>query len=114
MGGGIPATYEDVDMSECADLLTTEDKTLAFTAANSMGFITSCTAKNTWVGQHYSLWNIANMACTLGLDERCKLDMAVSNQPSCPHQLGLQTPLTLANPVDDIAYGTGAFVKAVQ
>ena len=32
-GGGVPATYEDVDMSECEDLLKTDDKSLAFTAA---------------------------------------------------------------------------------
>lgn len=114
MGGGIPATYEDVDMSECSDLLTTDDKTLGFTAANSMGFIGACTATDTWVGNHYSLWNIANMACTLGENERCKLDLAVSNQPSCPHQLGVQYPLALAHPVENIQYGTGAVIKAVQ
>lgn len=114
MGGGIDATYEDVDMSECADLLTTEDKSLGFTAANSMGFISSCMATDSWVSKNYSLWNIANMVCTLGEDERCNLDLSVSNQPSCPHQLGVQTPLTVSPPVENIAYGTGALVKAVQ
>jgi hypothetical protein len=114
MGGGISATYEDVDMGECQDLLLTEDETLAFTAANSMNFVTSCKLTDSWVGDNFSLFNIANSACTLGVDERCEYpDLNLSNQPVCPHRLGLQTVMVgLAS--ENIAYGTGVITKALQ
>jgi hypothetical protein len=114
MGGGISATYEDVDMKECRDLLLTKDKTLAFTAANSMNFITSCKQIDSWVAENFSLFNIANPACTLGVDERCEYpNLELSNQPFCPHQLGLQKDMMgLAN--NNIAYGTGVVTKAQQ
>ncbi|KAL1589807.1 hypothetical protein WHR41_01796 [Cladosporium halotolerans] len=114
MGGGIPATYEDVDMSECEDLLKTDDKSLAFTAANAMNFVSSCKASDSWVGNNFSLFNIANSACTLGEDERCEYpDLSKGNQPTCPHQLGIQTPME-GEAVQDISYGTGKTVKALQ
>jgi len=109
MGGPIEATYEDVDMSECAGLLSNANGKLGFAAANSMNFISSCPA-GTWVGDNYSLFNIANSACTLGHDEECHLDLAVSNQPACPHMLGEQSELTTA-PVWNKVYGTGVSVK---
>lgn len=114
MGGGISATYEDVGMGECNDLLSTEDKTLAFTAANSMSFVTSCKKTGSWVGNNFSLFNIANSACTLGVNERCQYpDLNFSNQPICPHLLGLQTSMVdSAN--KNIAYGTGIITKALQ
>jgi len=113
-GGGVTATYEDVDMSECADLLKTNDKTLAFTAANAMNFVTSCKESNSWVGNHFSMFNIANSACTMGLDERCEYpDLTKGNQPTCPHQLGLQTLLE-GQAVSNIAYGTGVVTDAKQ
>jgi hypothetical protein len=113
-GGGVSATYEDVDMSECADLLKTNDKSLAFTAANAMNFVTSCKESNSWVGNNFSLFNIANSACTMGMDERCEYpDLTKGNQPTCPHQLGLQTALE-GQAVSNIAYGTGIVSKAQQ
>jgi len=113
-GGGVSATYEDVDMSECADLLKTDDKSLAFTAANSMNFVTSCKESNSWVGNHFSLYNIANSACTLGLDEKCEYpDLTKGNQPTCPHQLGLQSIME-GQAVTNIGYGTGIVSKAQQ
>jgi hypothetical protein len=113
-GGGVSATYEDVSMSECEDLLYTEDKTLAFTAANAMNFVTSCKQTDTWVGNHFSLFNIANSACTLGVDERCQYpDLTLGNQPICPHQLGLQSLLE-GHAVENIDYGTGIVSKALQ
>ncbi|KAF2727508.1 hypothetical protein EJ04DRAFT_505597 [Polyplosphaeria fusca] len=110
MGGGIPAEYELADMSECADLLT--DGKLPLQAANSINFFVSCPASS-WVAQNTKLWNIQNSVCTLGFDETCSLDLAVSNQPKCPHMLGIQTPLE-GHDVDDIAYGTGSVITAVQ
>jgi hypothetical protein len=114
MGGGISATYEDVDMSQCKDLLLTNDKTLAFTAANSMDFVTSCKQTDSWVGNNFSLFNIANPACTFGVDERCEYpDLALGNQPTCPHQLGLQI-LMEGSINNDIAYSTGDTTKTMQ
>ncbi|KAK5166526.1 uncharacterized protein LTR77_008069 [Saxophila tyrrhenica] len=104
-GGGLAATYEKVEMSQCADIMKAGDGKLGFTAANSMNYITSCRA-DSWVGQNHVLYNIADTQCTLGIDEVCTLNMAVSNQPSCPHQLGVQPPLT-SDPVYDIIYGSG-------
>lgn len=112
MGGGIPAEYKQVDMSNCQDIIKTPDGKLPLMAANSMGFYSSC-GPNSWIGKNSALYNIANSACTLGFNEVCELDLSVSNQPSCPHMLGSQNPLS-GLPVMDIAYGTGARVAAVQ
>jgi hypothetical protein len=114
MGGGVSATYEDVGMGECNDLLLTEDKTLAFTAANSMNFVTSCKKTDSWVGNNFSLFNIANSVCTLGVNERCDYpDLNLSNQPICPHYLGLQTAM-VGSANENIAYGTGITFKALE
>jgi len=113
-GNYVEVDYEDVDMSECSDLIYTEDGTLAFEAANSINFIASCINEpSTWIAQKYSLWNIANAVCTLGIDEKCTFDLATSNDPVCPHTLGLQTPLE-GMAVTNIAYGTGERVVATQ
>ncbi|KAI7211729.1 hypothetical protein KC333_g7518 [Hortaea werneckii] len=114
MGGGISATYEDVGMRECMSLLLTEDKTLAFTAANSMNFVTGCRQTESWIGNNFSLFNIANPACTLGVDERCESpDLNFGNQPICPHYLGLQTGMV--DPANkNITYGSGVITRPVQ
>lgn len=105
-GGGVDAQYEHVDASECADLLD-EDGALPLSAANSMNFVAACLAEpDSFVAQNHKLVNIQNPTCTLGRDEVCSLDLAVSNQPSCPGVLGDATPLTDL-PVENIAYGTG-------
>jgi hypothetical protein len=110
MGGGIPAEMESVPMEECADILN--DGQLPLMAANSIGFYVGC-PENSWVKRNAALWNIQNCACTLGFNEKCNLDLSVSNQPSCPHQLGLNDQLH-GQPVIDIAYGTGEEVVATQ
>ena len=109
MGGGFDATVENAPMSDCANLITSGNGKLAFSAANSMNFIGGCGA-NSWVGQNNELLNIANPTCNWGVDEVCTLNMAVSNQPSCPSGLGSQQKLT-SDPVYNIAYGTG--VKSI-
>ena len=112
-GGGIAATYEYVDMSECRDLIRSPDGKLPLMAANSMNFVASCMAQpGSYVAKNAGLWNIATSACTYGVDEECTLDLTVSNQPSCPHQLGLQTPMTNM-PVFNLQYGTGKEVLAL-
>ncbi|RYO94205.1 hypothetical protein DL766_002709 [Monosporascus sp. MC13-8B] len=106
MGGGIQATYETVDPSECADLLNEPSGRLAFTAANSMNFIGSC-GPDTWVGRNNVLYNILNPVCTYGYDEVCTLPPPeLGNQPQCPHQLGVPVPLS-SRAVWNIDYGTG-------
>ncbi|OTB07802.1 hypothetical protein M426DRAFT_53127 [Hypoxylon sp. CI-4A] len=111
-GGGLAATYEDVDMSNCADLLAADDGTLGFSAANSMNTIYGCAA-GTWISENYSLYNIATTQCTYGIDEACTLPPAdQGNQPICAHQLGIQDVLT-TDPVWNIDYGTGKLSLAV-
>ncbi|KAM0327184.1 hypothetical protein ACHAQA_006316 [Verticillium albo-atrum] len=104
-GGGVAMDYEVVKTSECADLL--HDGKLALSAANSMNYVASCLGEpDSFVAKNHVLYNIGNAVCTVGYDETCKLDMAVSNQPSCPHTLGAVNVLK-GNEVKNIAYGTG-------
>ncbi|CAI6100652.1 unnamed protein product [Clonostachys chloroleuca] len=112
-GGGVNVEVEEVDASECASLIKTEDHKLPLSASNSINFLTSCLAQpNSWVAKNYALYNICDAICTLGFDESCKLDLDVSNQPSCKNTLGLTTKLSLSSPVVDIQYGTGKTVLA--
>lgn len=105
-GGLLAATYTDVDMIHCVDIIKEPENRLAFSAANSMNFITSC-SPDSWVGTNYALYNIANSACTYGYDEVCTMpSVSEGNQPNCPHQLGSQVELTTC-PVYNIDYSTG-------
>lgn len=111
-GGGVAMEYEDVDASECADLIHTDGTKLPFSASNSMNFVSSCLAQpNSWVAKNYVLYNIADSLCSWGYDETCTLDLATSNQPSCPHALGATQALS-GNPVYDIKYPSGEKVDA--
>jgi len=111
-GGPVPMEYEDLDASECTDLIYTKDKKLPFSAANSMNFISSCLAQtNSWVGNNYAMYNILDSLCSLGFDEQCSLDLSVSNQPKCPNTLGLPVKLT-TQPVYNIRYPSGETVEA--
>jgi len=111
-GGATEMTYQDVPASNCASLIKTDGGKLPLTAANSMNFVASCISQpSSWVANNYALYNIADSLCSLGYDETCSLDLSVSNQPSCPHQLGLQTPLT-TDPVYNIKYPTGQVYNA--
>lgn len=105
MGGGIDMEYENVDMKECEDLL--DDGKLPLSAANSMNYVAACLAEpESWVAKNHVLYNIADPVCTIGHDEKCSLDLAVSNQPDCPSGLGMPGDLKGAK-VTNIAYGTG-------
>ncbi|KAH8891946.1 hypothetical protein GQ53DRAFT_781651 [Thozetella sp. PMI_491] len=111
-GGTVAMDYEEVDASECADLIYTDGHKLPLSAANSMNFLTSCLSQpSSWIAKNYVLYNICDAICSLGNDETCTLDLATSNQPSCPHTLGLTSPLTSA-PVYDIQYQSGKMVVA--
>ncbi|KAK0609417.1 hypothetical protein B0T14DRAFT_531922 [Immersiella caudata] len=105
-GGATPMEFEDVDVSNCADLIWTDDGKLPLSAANSMNFLASCLASDTWVGNNHALYNILDPICTWGHDERCNLDWPAANQAACPHQLGTPTALTSA-PVWNIMYPSG-------
>ncbi|PNY26755.1 Uncharacterized protein TCAP_03327 [Tolypocladium capitatum] len=102
-GGGVNMDYEFVDASNCAGLLS--GGKLPLSASNSMGFVSACMGSS-WVGQNYELVNIQDPVCKFGWDEKCTLDLSVSNQPSCPHTLGdPHSPTGLS--VTNIEYGTG-------
>ncbi|KAH8171255.1 Cerato-platanin [Sarocladium implicatum] len=110
MGGGIDMEYETVSMDECKDLL--DDGKLPLSAANSMNYVAACLAEpDSWVAKNYVLYNIMDSVCTIGHDEKCELDLAVSNQPSCPSGLGMPGDLK-DEKVVNIAYGTGDEVDA--
>ncbi|CAF3517784.1 hypothetical protein SNK03_007327 [Fusarium graminearum] len=104
MGGGINMDYEYVHASKCKDLL--DDGKLPLAAANSMNYVASCLSEpKSWVAQNYELYNINDPVCKHGVDEKCHLNLAVSNQPECPSGLGSVKGLKLK--VENIMYGTG-------
>lgn len=109
-GGGYNVDWAYVDMSACNGLL--HNGKLPLSAANSMNFVSSCLGQpNSWVAKHYELINIVDPVCHYGYNEVCNLNLAVSNQPSCPHQLGdphVGTGLSVKN----IQYGTGKVYTA--
>jgi len=105
-GGATPMEYEDVSISNCADLIWTDDGKLPLSAANSMNFLASCLSHDSWVGNNHKLYNILDPICMWGFDEACDLDWPNANQAQCPHQLG--TPNTLKSaPVWNIMYPSG-------
>ncbi|KAI1415197.1 hypothetical protein F5Y13DRAFT_196552 [Hypoxylon sp. FL1857] len=109
-GGGVAATWEDAPMSECADLL--DGGKLPFAAVPATGWIYGCAA-DSWTAKNYAAYNIADMVCTLGVDEPCTLPpLSEGNQPICPHQAGIQTPLA-DHTVWNIEYPTGKLIAAV-
>ncbi|KHN94109.1 Cerato-platanin [Metarhizium album ARSEF 1941] len=111
-GGPVAMQYRNVDASKCKSLIHTKDNKLPLSAANSINFLASCLAEpNSWVAKNYMLINIVDSICTLGVDERCKLDWPEANQPSCPHTLGNLISLKDA-PVYNIQYPSGKKVVA--
>jgi len=105
-GGGVPMEYRDVDIGECADLIKTKGRKLPLSAPNSMNFLASCLASDTWVGRNHILYNIMDPICTWGYDEACDLDWPAANQAQCPHALGTPSSLKSA-PVYNIMYPSG-------
>lgn len=109
-GGGINMEYEFVNPEECRPLLHTGR--LPLTAANSMNFVASClNDPNSWVARNHDLFNFVDPLCKYGWDETCSLNLAVSNQPSCPHTLG-ETRTPTGQHVIDLEYGTGRDIYA--
>ncbi|KAL2020294.1 hypothetical protein VTK56DRAFT_8522 [Thermocarpiscus australiensis] len=110
-GGAVAMEYQDVDPSACADLIHTDGGKLPLSAANSMNFLASCLAQDSWVGKNYVLYNILDPICSWGTDEACSLDWPNANQASCPSGLGVPTVLN-DDPVYNIQYPTGKKVLA--
>ncbi|EFX05207.1 hypothetical protein CMQ_3276 [Grosmannia clavigera kw1407] len=120
-GGATAMTTETVDMANCADLLhaKADGKTaLPLSASNSMNYLNSCleqqaAGNDSWVAQHYALFNIADPLCLYGYDEPCSLDDWPSqNQATCHHALGAAATLSDATPVYNIEYPSGTRVLA--
>ncbi|KAF5969990.1 hypothetical protein FBULB1_9899 [Fusarium bulbicola] len=108
-GGGIAMEYEFVHASECTDIL--DNGKLPLSASTSMGYVASCLSEpNSWVAQNYELFNINDPICKYGVDEKCYLNLAISNQPECPSGLGVGGELNLT--VQDIQYGPSETVPA--
>lgn len=114
MGGGVPATWEDVDFSFCKDIIKSPDGKLGFSASNSMNTWASCPETST-LRKNGALWNILNPnACTFGFNEQCTVNLAAGeNTPKCAHITGANNPLT-GLPVENIAYGTKTKAIALQ
>ncbi|KAJ4288765.1 hypothetical protein N0V88_007301 [Collariella sp. IMI 366227] len=87
---------------------------LAFSAANSMNFISHCLEKpDSWVAKSHELRNIHDPVCHWGYDEPCTLNLAtVNNQPKCsPHDLSAIGP-RMPDTVKNIEYSSGKEVFA--
>ncbi|KAH7096438.1 hypothetical protein BKA62DRAFT_510840 [Auriculariales sp. MPI-PUGE-AT-0066] len=112
-GGGVNMNYELVGMDQCADILAPGNGRLALSAANSMGYFAGCKSDGgSWAANNMDLYNILNPVCTWGFDEVCSIDLSTGqNQATCPHILGLTSPLDL--PVWNVQYGTGQLVRAL-
>ncbi|KAM0363140.1 hypothetical protein ACHAPK_011150, partial [Fusarium culmorum] len=109
-GGGINMDYELVHASQYKELL--DDGKRPLSAANSMNYVASCLDKpDNWVAQNYALYSINEPTCRRGVDEKCHLNLAISNQPECPSTLGAGKDLNIK--VENILYGSGKKVNAL-
>lgn len=111
-GGAVEMQFKNLKPSECKSLIKTKGKKLPLSAPNSMNFLASCLEdEDSWVGNNYVLFNIADAICSMGRDEECELDWPDANQAKCPHTLGDQAKLEDA-PVYNIRYPSGEKVLA--
>jgi hypothetical protein len=109
-GGAVNMEIQTVPADNCLSLMKSGG--LPLSASNSINYVASCLGNpNSFVAKHFQLFNIQDPVCHWGYDEQCKLDLAVSNQPSCPHALG-STNGRLPDTVFNIQYGTGQVVAA--
>ncbi|EGU78792.1 hypothetical protein FOXB_10698 [Fusarium oxysporum f. sp. conglutinans Fo5176] len=108
-GGGIVMNYEYVHASKCQDLL--EDGKPPLSAANSMNDLAGCLGEpQSWVASNFVLYNINDPVCKYGVNEKCHLNLAISNHAECPSGLGSTSKLNLN--VKNIIYGSGKSVTA--
>lgn len=84
MGGAYNMEVQNIPADECLKHLYSGG--LPLSASNSMSYVASCLSQpGSWAAGRMQLFNIQDPACHWGFDEICELDLAVSNQPSCPH-----------------------------
>ncbi|KAH8755087.1 hypothetical protein F5883DRAFT_504803 [Diaporthe sp. PMI_573] len=108
--GAFDVDYQIVDMSECADIITSETGRLSFMALSPNQVNKCINEGDNWVAQNYELRNINDPQCQYGLDEPCTLD-PVTGTANCPSGAGMKVaPLSPAQPVIDLRYPCG--VKA--
>ncbi|KAJ7437852.1 hypothetical protein B0H11DRAFT_2163797 [Mycena galericulata] len=113
-GGAIDMQVTPVDMSHCLPILngTNTAGKLPLSASNSMDYYANCVSEpSSWAASNMLLLNILDSQCHFGYDEICTIDLATSNQATCPHQLGLNTALT-TEPVYNIQYSSGTLALA--
>jgi hypothetical protein len=109
-GGAVTMEVTNIPADNCVQHL--KAGVLPLSASNSMNYVASCLGQpNSWVAHNYRLFNIQDPVCHWGYDEQCSVNLAVSNQPSCPYAPGT-TNGRLPDTVFNIEYGTGKVVPA--
>lgn len=105
--GGLDVDYEVVDMSQCADIITSDTGKLSFIATNP-NQVNKCVGEgNNWVAQNYEIRNIGNSQCQYGIDEVCTFD-TVTGTAKCPSGVGsVVGPLSPPQAVIDLTYPCG-------
>ena len=105
-GGDMSMTYTVMPPSACGGLLYTGK--LPLEASNSMDYLSNCLQHepDSFAAKNYELWNMADSTCTLGVNEKCTLNWPAENDPTCPSQLGIQTPLS-TQPTHNVEYPSG-------
>ena len=110
-GGGVEMEYKQLKPSDCKSHINTKGSKLPLSAANSMNFLASCLDSDTWIGNNYRLFNVADAICSMGHDEECDIDWPEANQAECDHTLG-DNPQLKDAPVYNIRYPSGEKVLA--
>ncbi|KAK4643839.1 hypothetical protein QC762_404660 [Podospora pseudocomata] len=112
-GGGIDMDVEFVDADQCKHLLKDSGGKLAFSAPNSMNFLSSCLSDpGSWVARNFAAVNLKDSACHCGFDEVCTIPPpSEGNQPVCPNALGTTGPFR-GDSVFNVEFGTGKLVPA--
>lgn len=111
-GGPVEMEVQRIPADNCLRHIRTGNGGLPLSAPNSINFLAACLARpDSWVARRHRLFNIQDPVCHWGHDEVCRLDLAASNQPSCPHPLG-SSGERLPDTVFNLEYGTGRRVPA--
>ncbi|KAI7784324.1 hypothetical protein LA080_010107 [Diaporthe eres] len=105
--GALEFDYEIVEMSQCADIITSDTGKLSFMAL-SPNQVNKCVGEGSnWVAQNYELRNINDPQCQRGVDEVCTFD-ATTGTAKCPTAVGSKVDLlSPAQPVIDLTSPCG-------
>lgn len=81
---GANMDYEVVDMSNCADIITSDTGKLSFIAV-SPNQVNDCLQQSgSWVADNYELRNILSSTCQYGIDDVCPLDATTGTATCSP------------------------------